>query len=116
MTFKPKIWFPIAAVLSVVNVGAVWFAAIPAEPLHATAHAVLALGFGLWAQHLRRGPAGTDSHARLDALEADSGRLEMLEGEMGGLQQALNETQERLDFAERLLAQQPEARRMDPPR
>jgi hypothetical protein len=35
---------------------------------------------------------------------------------MGGLQQALDETQERLDFAERLLAQHPEARRMDPPR
>jgi hypothetical protein len=116
MTFKPRIWFPIAAVLSVVNVAAVWFAAVPAEPLHATGHAALALGFGLWAQHLRRGPAGTDSHARLDALEADSGRLEMLEGEMSGLQRALDETQERLDFAERLLAQKPEARRMDPPR
>jgi hypothetical protein len=116
MTFKPKIWFPIAVVLSAINLGAVWFAAVPAQPLHATVHAVLALGFGLWAQKLRRGPAGTDSHARLDALEADSGRLAMLEGEMGGLQQALDETQERLDFAERLLAQHPEARRMDPPR
>jgi hypothetical protein len=116
MTFKPKVWFPIAVVLSVVNLGSVWFAAIPAQPLHATAHAVLALGFGLWAQKLRRSPGGTDSHARLDALESDAGRLEMLEGEMSGLQQALNETQERLDFAERLLAQQPDARRMDPPR
>jgi hypothetical protein len=116
MTFKPRIWFPIAVVLCAVNLGAVWFAAVPAEPLHATVHAALALAFGLWAQRLRLSPAGTDSHARLDALEADSGRLEMLEGEVGGLQQALNETQERLDFAERLLAQQPEARRMDPPR
>lgn len=116
MTFKPKIWFPIAAVLSVINVGAVWFAAVPGEPLHATTHAALAVAFGLWAQHLRRGPAGTDSHARLDALEADSGRLEMLEGEMSGLQRALDETQERLDFAERMLAQRPDAHRVEPPR
>jgi hypothetical protein len=32
-------------------------------------------------------------------------RLSFLEEEVGGLRQALGETQERLDFAERLLAQ-----------
>src|SRR2546422_380015 len=51
MTFKPAIWYPIAVVLSVFNLVSV---AIVAEPWHATIHAVLALGFGLWAQRLRQ--------------------------------------------------------------
>jgi hypothetical protein len=33
---------------------------------------------------------------------------------MGRLRQDLSETQERLDFAERMLAQKPDARRMGP--
>ncbi|MGE0354410.1 MAG: hypothetical protein AB7I33_02905 [Gemmatimonadales bacterium] len=53
MTFKPAVWSPIAAVLAVINVGAVWFAAQAGEPWHATIHAGLGLAFGLWAQHLR---------------------------------------------------------------
>ncbi len=46
MTFKPAIWFPIAVVLSVINVVGAGFAAGQAEPLHATIHAALALAFG----------------------------------------------------------------------
>jgi hypothetical protein len=46
-------------------------------------------------------PAG-DAAARLEALERD----------VDGLQQQLTETQERLDFAERLLAQAREERRL----
>ncbi len=49
MTFKPKIWQPIAVVLCAVNLVAVGFAAGAAEPSHAAVHAALALGFGLWA-------------------------------------------------------------------
>ena len=116
MTFKPAVWFPIAAVLSVVNLAAVWFAAVPAEPLHATAHAVLALGFGLWAQRLRGKPAVGGVQARLEALELGAGDLDSLDDEMNRLRQELSETQERLDFAERVLAQQPDARRMGPER
>lgn len=106
MTFKPAIWYPIAVVLSVVNVVAVGFAARPAEPIHATVHAALALAFGLWAQRLRRGPAENELPARLEELEVDFSRL----------RQELSETQERLDFAERLLAQAQDAHRVDPPR
>ena len=43
MTFKPAIWYPIAAALSVINVVAVGFAARSAEPWHAALHAALAL-------------------------------------------------------------------------
>ena len=106
MTFKPAIWYPIAVGLSVLNVIAVWFAAQPAEPWHATTHAALAVAFGLWAQRLRQGPRGGELQAGLEALEI----------EMSALRQELSETQERVDFAERMLAQVPEPRRGDPQR
>jgi hypothetical protein len=106
MTFKPAIWYPIAVVLSVINLAGAGFAAGQAQPWHATIHAALALAFGLWAQRLRKGPGGSELQARLEALEA----------EVSKLRQELSETQERLDFAERLLAQGPEARRVGPQR
>ena len=42
--------------------------------------------------------------------------LQALDQEMGTLRREMIETQERLDFAERLLAQGPETRRVDPQR
>src|SRR5438445_11956341 len=110
MTFKPAIWYPITVVLSAFNLVAVGFTA--AEPWHAATHAALALGFGLWAQRLRQGlrgsglQGGSELQARLDALEA----------EVSKLRQELSETQERLDFAERLLAQGRESGRVGPQR
>jgi len=112
MTFKPAIWYPIAVVLSAINLGAVWFAARPAEPLHAMGHAALALAFGLWAQRLRQGRI----EAGLEALEIEERSLEALEGELSNLRLELGETQERLDFAERMLAKEPVQRRVDPQR
>jgi hypothetical protein len=106
MNFKPAIWRPIAIVLSVANVIAAGFAARSAEPWHAATHAALALAFGLWAQRLRERPVESEVEARLEALE----------GEVSNLRQELSETQERLDFAERLLAQRPESRRVGPER
>lgn len=118
MTFKPAIWYPIAAVLSVVNLVAVAFATSPAEPWHATTHAALALAFGLWAQYLRkrRGTreAATDTQGKIG--EPLQEHIEALEGEMSQMRQELSEAQERLDFAERLLAQERDARRMGPQR
>ncbi len=43
-----------------------------------------------------------------------AGRLQALEQEVGTLRQELSETQERVDFAERVLAQGPETRRVGP--
>jgi len=106
MTFKPAIWHPIAVVLSALNVVGVWFAAQPGEPWHATIHAALAAASGLWAQRLRRGPGGGEFQAGLEALEI----------EVSTLRQELSEAQERLDFAERMLAQELEPRRVDPQR
>jgi len=97
MTFKPAIWYPIAVVLSAINLLGAGFAAGSAEPLHAMVHAAFALAFGLWARRLRQGPGGSELQDRLEALEA-------LEFEVSNLRQELSEMQERLDFAERLLA------------
>jgi hypothetical protein len=113
MTFKPAIWYPIAVLLSVVNLVGVGFAA---GPVHSTSHAALALAFGLWAYRLRRGLGGSAVQARLEGLEAEQSRLDALEAEVSKLRQELSETQERLDFAERLLAKGPDARRVGPQR
>ena len=106
MTFKPAIWFPIAAVLSVLNVVAIWFAARTGEPWHAATHAALAVAFGLWAGRLRQGSQSGELEAGLEAIEL----------EMSTLRQEVGELQERLDFAERMLAEVPEPRRVDPQR
>lgn len=106
MTFKPRIWYPIAVALSVLNLVGVGFAARPGEPWHVTMHAVLALAFGLWARRLRQGPGGSELQVGLQA------GLEALEAEVSNMRQELNETQERLDFAERLLAQGSETHRV----
>ena len=107
MTFKPAIWHPIAVVLGAINLVAVGLAAGSAEPWHATIHAGLALAFGLWAQRLRPGRGGeTELQPRLEALEF----------EVSDVRRELSETQERLDFAERVLAQGPESRRVGPER
>ena len=109
MRFKPAIWWPIAVVLSAINLVAVGSAAGEPEPWHAGTHAALALAFGLWAQRLRQGPRGSELQAPLEVLEA----LDAVEAEVSKLRQELSETQERLDFTERVLAQGQESRRID---
>ena len=53
MWFKHRAWIAVAWVVCLANVVAVWFAANPGEGWHATGHALLAVLFGLAAQHLR---------------------------------------------------------------
>lgn len=106
MTFKPAIWTPIALVLSAINLVAVGFAAGEPEPWHAGIHAGLGLAFGLWAQRLRQRRGASELQAPPEVLEA----LDALEADMSKLRQELSETQERLDFTERLLAQGAETR------
>jgi hypothetical protein len=111
MTFKPAIWYAIAVVLSVLNLIGAGFAVGQAQMPHAAIHVVLAFAFGAWARRLRQRPSGSEPQAgvaALDTLEA----LQRLEAEVSQLRHELTETQERLDFAERLLAQGSEARRV----
>ena len=70
MWFKHRAWIAIAWLLSVLNIGAVWFAAQPGEPWHATVHALLAVLFGVGARHLmaRTATASIDP-SRVDRLQ-----------------------------------------------
>jgi hypothetical protein len=52
MWFKHRAWIPISWLLSIANVGAVWFAALPGETWHATAHALAAVLFAVGAERL----------------------------------------------------------------
>ena len=115
MNFKSPLWFRIAVGLSVLNLVWAGFAAGSAEPAHATVHAALAVAFGLWARRLWQVPDKTERQASLESPEAMEA-LGALESEVNQLRQQLSETQERLDFAERILAQRPEPRKVDPQR
>ena len=75
VTSKTRFWNAVLVLLSAGNLVSVWFAARPGEPWHATIHAALALGFGLWAQgrmrlEQRRHPGLTDlADERLERLD-----------------------------------------------
>ena len=101
MWFKHRAWIPVMWLLSAANVASVWFAARPGETWHATAHALLAVLFGLEAQYLaRRHDAVADAEVRrMDELDAglpDPVKLQGVEGRLAQLE-------ERLDFTERAL-------------
>jgi len=98
MRFNPRIWTPIAQVLTVVNVAAVYFAARETEPIHALAHAALGAACMLWAERLR-------ARASRERFDAEMAQAELMPGEMDHVHHELAELQERLDFAERMLAQ-----------
>lgn len=113
MASRTRFWNVVLVVLAAVNLAAVWFAAGPGGSLHPTAHAAAALGFGIWAQRriLRETP-----QRPAEALGAGSeDDIAALQDEAGDVRRELSEMQERLDFAERLLAQAQQARRVDPP-
>lgn len=103
MRFRHPAWEPISWVLAVVNLAGVWFAAVPAEPLHATAHALLAAGFAVGASTLsarRRGLlGGMERDGLLDEVD-EADRL------LDSMQARVQELEDQLVVAERLLAQQ----------
>jgi len=105
MTFKPALWHPIAVVLSGINLVALGLAAGAAQPLHATAHAALALGFGWWARRLRQGPGGSEVARMTRQLQQQAAALEDAQTTLANQSAELAELHERVDFAERVLAQ-----------
>jgi len=115
MTFKPSVWRPIAILLAVANLVAVGPAAGAAQPLHASIHAVLALAFGWWAVRMSRQPQAVTLGGQQLVGEIED-RLSALESETSSMRRELSEAQERLDFAERILAQSSEQRRVEPGR
>lgn len=69
MWFKHRAWIPVAWLLSLVNLAAVWFAAQPAEPWHATAHSLLSVLFAIGAQRLMARQRPATEPNRLEQLQ-----------------------------------------------
>lgn len=122
MWFKHRAWIPIAWLLCLGNLIATWFAARPAEPWHATIHALLAVLFGLGAQRLavrqralknRAGGAerGADITAVRDELtalrEAQSEILERVEQAVDAIAIELERVGEGQRFLTKALADPP---------
>ena len=102
MYFNPAIWKPIAIVLSVLNVGGLIMALSAGEPAHAMGHVVVGVGLAFWVRRLGE-RAREETGASISGTEHQS-QLEGLESEVDQLRRELTETQERLDFAERMMA------------
>jgi len=105
MALRAARWFPIATVLSIVNL--IWVALSVSEPAHAAAHLALAAVFGIWALRLHSAMAATTT--RLESPEA----IDALFAEVNELRRELSDVQERLDFAERLLGRDAESHRIE---
>jgi len=97
VALNPRVWYPIAALGAALNVVAVAFAVSPGEPWHATIHAILAVGFGVWAQQLR-----AREHAAALGGTSDA-EIAALRDEVAAFRGELNELYERMDFVERVL-------------
>jgi hypothetical protein len=116
MIFRPITWQRLAVVAAAFNFVAAGFAIAQSEPIHAAAHVGLAVGFGWWAQYLRSRRRDDELHDEMrDTLQSPLERLQTLEGDVARVQQELNEVQERLDFAERMLTQRQDPGRLGSP-
>lgn len=107
MALNPRLWRPIAAFLSVANLVGAGIHLGTGQPAAAAIHGFLAAGAAYWAVRLGRPRAPV-----LDNPETEE-RMELLENELLQQRHELAEAQERLDFAERMLAQNVEKRRID---
>lgn len=103
MTLKPSTWFSIAVLLTAINAISFPFT----SGAHAGVHAVLAIVCAVWAGNLQRSIRATPVQRQVEGQTGQED-LEALEGDMDQLRRELSETQERLDFAERLLAKRPD--------
>ena len=112
MALNPKVWYPVAVGAAVLNLVAVPFF----MGTHSAMHAVLAVGFGLWAQRLRQRAQSAGGAEQSQVEGGTTAQLEegvaALEAEVTRLRQELVETQERVDFVERVLARSQEAGRL----
>ena len=100
MSSKTRFWNAVLVFLSAANLVSVWFAARPGEPWHATIHAALALGFGLWAWDRMR--LAQRREPRLTSL-ADE-RLERIERAIDSVALEVERIGEMERFASKILA------------
>ena len=105
MTFRPAIWYPISIVLSGLNLVGVGFAAGEAQALARGRSCSARPGVRAMVAAHATGSCAGEFPVQQEALEA-------IEAEVSRLREDLSETQERLDFTERLVVQGQEARRV----
>jgi hypothetical protein len=110
--FEHRAWIPVAWLLSLANLASVWFAARPAEPWHATIHALLAVGFALGARRLT---ARRRANAQVEQLQQALDQNEHLQQTVDGMHARVEELEERVGFAERLLATHRDSDRLGAP-
>jgi hypothetical protein len=96
----------LAIVLSWINLAGLVMAVVAGEMMHAAAHVAVGAGLYMWIKRLDESARDGDDVSE----DGDAGRIEGLENEVDDLRRELTEAQERLDFAERMLAQRPPQR------
>ena len=105
MALSRQSWSRILAGLGILNLAGMGYALGVNEARHAMLHVVLAAGFGLWAWRLKQRPADPTALGLQDQLEQQAAVLEDAQATLADQSAQLAELQERLDFAERILAQ-----------
>jgi hypothetical protein len=109
MAVNPRLWYPVSIVLAIVNVAAIYVVGrgSPGASGHMMLHAALAVGSAAWAVHLR-------SRLR-DRIPGHAGEAALMElrDDVENLREHVRELEERLDFTERMLAQQRDWERLE---
>jgi hypothetical protein len=110
----PTFWRRIAIALSVVNVAGAGFAIASSEAWHSGVHVSLALVFAFAATRLKEGAAGNDVASVQQQLDDQAAALEETQVKLAQQSTQLAELQERVDFAERMLAQARDRMKLGP--
>lgn len=112
MWFKHRAWIVVAWLLSVVNLGSVWFAARPGEAWHATIHALLAVLFGLGAMRLKVRQQAL-AHSQAEPALGDD-RMKRLEQAVDSIAVELERVGEGQRFVTKLMAERVRQPREEP--
>ena len=110
MWFKHRAWIPAAWLLSIGNIVAVWFAAMPAETWHATTHAILAVLLGAGAERLaarQKALSRGDDYSAAALRGADSETLQRVERAVDAIAIELERVGEGQRFLTRTLTESP---------
>ena len=107
---KASRWRIVAIGFLVINIAGFGMAIRMEEFWHAMAHVGLGVACWVWMQNLKRPLAAGHANSQLEE------RVQVLELDVTRVREELMEAQERLDFAERMLAQLPDQKRVAPDR
>lgn len=113
MPLKPTLWRRLAIALSVFNVAGAGFAIAAGEGWHAGVHVSLALVFAFAARRLQERSSGSSLEG-IQQLDEQAAALEEAQAALRAQSTQLAELQERVDFAERILAQMRDRQKLGP--